>query len=109
MVAVINDGLELYARELQQINTARRAAASQPEAPGSGGGSGGGSLNAPGRPPRAPGAGKKSNFYPASLPKGHSHSRSRPFGQSPPSVSVGEWRRQAGRGRPLAGTQALVG
>lgn len=34
---------------------------------------------------------KASNFYPSSLPKGgHSQSRSRPFGQSPPSVSVGE-------------------
>jgi hypothetical protein len=96
MAAVINDGLELYARELQQINTSRRPSASQPVAAGSGGGSAAGSLNAPhARPPRAPGvhtpgAGKKSNFYPSSLPKGHSNSRSRPFGQSPPSVAVGE-------------------
>lgn len=92
LAAVIHDGLELYARELQQINT-RRPAASQPVAAGSGGGGGHavGSLGGgPGRPPRAPGAGKKSNFYPASLPKGgHSQSRSRPFGQSPPSVAVG--------------------
>lgn len=33
---------------------------------------------------------KASNFYPASLPKG-GQSRMRPFGQSPPSTSVGEW------------------
>jgi hypothetical protein len=32
---------------------------------------------------------KKSNFYPSSLPKGQSAARSRPFGQSPPSVAVG--------------------
>lgn len=86
MAAVINDGLELYARELQQINTRR---SSQPVAASSGSLSS--SLNAA-RPPRAPSAtGRKaSNFYPSSLPKGgHSGSRSRPFGQSPPSVSVG--------------------
>lgn len=83
-----------------QINAGRRA--SQPLAAGSAAGSVGrshevGSL--PGRPPRAPGAGKKSNFYPSSLPKGgHSHGRSRPFGQSPPSVSVGEWHAGCGAG-----------
>lgn len=91
MAAVINDGLELYARQLQQINAGRRA--SQPVAAGSAAGSVGRSHEVgsfTGRPPRAPGGGKKSNFYPSSLPKGgHSHGRSRPFGQSPPSVSVG--------------------
>ena len=83
-----------------QINTGRRA--SQPVAAGSGSqvGSYSGSFvgsAAAARPPRAPpgGAGKKSNFYPSSLPKGggHTQSRMRPFGQSPPSVSVGAWPR----------------
>ncbi|KAI7844978.1 hypothetical protein COHA_001344 [Chlorella ohadii] len=84
MAAVINDGLELYAQELQKINT-RRPAASQPVAAGSGGSS----FNAA-RPPRAPGGRKASNFYPSSLPKGSGHqARMRPFGQSPPSTSIG--------------------
>lgn len=88
---------------LRQINT-RRPAASQPVAAGSGGASfNAGSFNAA-RPPRAPGGGRKaSSFYPSSLPKGgHSHGRSRPFGQSPPSVSIG-WLLGSSPGGPDSG------
>lgn len=81
MATVINDGLELYAEELRRTTVSTNNKPSPSAA-----------AAVPARPPRAPGSsrGATANFYPASLPKGHSRPRGgSKMGESPPSVSVG--------------------
>lgn len=78
MATIINDGLELYARELQKTRKSDARTATDATA-------------VPTRPPRAPGSARSlsANFYPASLPKGQTRTRNQKIGASPPSISVG--------------------